>query len=89
MNAFREEPFLLRVGVLVAATTATALVIDYYFKSTIAHNAVEIGGQSQSADGGPFLWTRQARTRALHQLQRRDTAVLDRLGYFDRKPTKK
>ncbi|HEY1818963.1 MAG TPA: alginate lyase family protein [Trebonia sp.] len=36
-----------------------------YFKSTIAHNAVEIGGQSQSADGGPFLWTRQARTRAL------------------------
>lgn len=36
MNAFREEPFLLRVAVLVAATTATALVIDYYFKSTIA-----------------------------------------------------
>ncbi len=36
MDAFREEPFLLRVAVLVAATTATALVIDYYFKSTIA-----------------------------------------------------
>jgi hypothetical protein len=33
-----------------------------YFKSTIAHNTVEIGGQSQSADGGPFLWTRHART---------------------------
>jgi AAA family ATP:ADP antiporter len=36
MSAFREEPFLLRVAVLVAATTATALVIDYFFKSTIA-----------------------------------------------------
>ncbi len=36
MNAFREEPFLVRVAVLVAATTATALVIDYFFKSTIA-----------------------------------------------------
>ena len=36
-----------------------------YFKSTIAHNTVEIGGQSQSADGGPFLWSRQARTREL------------------------
>ena len=36
MDAFREEPFLLRVAVLVAATTATALVIDYFFKSTIA-----------------------------------------------------
>lgn len=36
-----------------------------YFKSTIAHNAVEIGGQSQSAEGGPFLWTRHASTREL------------------------
>jgi hypothetical protein len=36
-----------------------------YFKSTIAHNTVEIGGQSQSAEGGPFLWTRHARTREL------------------------
>jgi AAA family ATP:ADP antiporter len=36
MTAFREEPFLVRVAVLVAATTATALVIDYFFKSTVA-----------------------------------------------------
>jgi hypothetical protein len=36
-----------------------------YFKSTIAHNTAEIGGQSQSADGGPFLWTRHAVTREL------------------------
>ena len=31
-----------------------------YFRSTIAHNTVQIGGQSQSAEGGPFLWTRHA-----------------------------
>jgi hypothetical protein len=36
-----------------------------YFKSTIAHNTVEIGGQSQSAEGGPFMWSRQARSREL------------------------
>jgi AAA family ATP:ADP antiporter len=36
MSAIREEPFLVRVAVLVAATTATALVIDYFFKSTVA-----------------------------------------------------
>ena len=36
-----------------------------YFKSTIAHNTVEIGGQSQSAEGGPFMWSRHARTREL------------------------
>jgi hypothetical protein len=31
-----------------------------YFKSTIAHNTVEIGGQSQSAEGGAFMWSRHA-----------------------------
>jgi hypothetical protein len=31
-----------------------------YFRSTIAHNTVEIAGSSQSADGGPFMWLRQA-----------------------------
>jgi hypothetical protein len=31
-----------------------------YFRSTIAHNTVELGGQSQSADGGPFLWLQHA-----------------------------
>jgi hypothetical protein len=34
-----------------------------YFRSTIAHNTVEIGGQNQSEDGGPFLWTRHADAR--------------------------
>jgi AAA family ATP:ADP antiporter len=36
MGAFQKEPLLVRVAVLVALTTATALVIDYFFKSTIA-----------------------------------------------------
>jgi hypothetical protein len=36
-----------------------------YFRSTIAHNTVEIGGRSQSAAGGPFMWLRQAETRQL------------------------
>lgn len=32
-----------------------------YFRSTIAHNTVRIDGRSQSVDGGPFMWLRQAR----------------------------
>ncbi len=31
-----------------------------YFRSTIAHNTVELGGRSQSGDGGPFLWHHHA-----------------------------
>ncbi len=34
-----------------------------YFRSTVAHNTVEIGGQNQSEEGGPFLWTRHAPAR--------------------------
>jgi hypothetical protein len=33
-----------------------------YFRSTIAHNTAEIGGRSQSVEGGPFLWQRHAHT---------------------------
>jgi hypothetical protein len=33
-----------------------------YFRSTLAHNTVEVGGQDQSRSGGPFLWTRHARS---------------------------
>jgi len=36
-----------------------------YFRSTIAHNAVELDGRSQSADGGPFLWLQHAHGREL------------------------
>jgi hypothetical protein len=31
-----------------------------YFRSTIAHNTVELDGRSQSRDGGPFLWLSHA-----------------------------
>jgi hypothetical protein len=34
-----------------------------YFKSTLAHNTVEIASLNQSTSGGPTLWTRAARTR--------------------------
>jgi Heparinase II/III-like protein/Heparinase II/III N-terminus len=33
-----------------------------YFRSTIAHNTVELDGRSQSAEGGPFLWLHHARS---------------------------
>ncbi|MFW6154479.1 MAG: heparinase II/III domain-containing protein [Planctomycetota bacterium] len=31
-----------------------------YFRSTRAHNTLEIDGREQSVSGGPFLWTRHA-----------------------------
>jgi hypothetical protein len=31
-----------------------------YFRSTVAHNTVEVDGTSQSVEGGPFLWTTRA-----------------------------
>ncbi len=36
-----------------------------WFRSTAAHNTVEVGGVSQSESGGPFLWATQARTRTV------------------------
>jgi hypothetical protein len=33
-----------------------------YFRSTLAHNTIEVGGQDQSGSGGPFLWTRHAQS---------------------------
>jgi hypothetical protein len=36
-----------------------------YFRSTIAHNTVELGGQNQSTEGGPFMWLRHAGAREI------------------------
>ncbi|MFI5806120.1 alginate lyase family protein [Streptomyces sp. NPDC051561] len=36
-----------------------------YFRSTLGHNTLELDGGDQSASGGPFLWTRHARSRVL------------------------
>lgn len=34
-----------------------------YFRSTIAHNTLELAGADQSVPAGPFLWGRRAMTR--------------------------
>jgi hypothetical protein len=36
-----------------------------WFRSTAAHNTVEVDAVSQSESGGPFLWTTQPRTRTM------------------------
>ncbi|MGC7096168.1 alginate lyase family protein [Amycolatopsis lurida] len=36
-----------------------------YFRSTVAHNTLELDGTDQSVSGGPFLWTKHATTRVL------------------------
>ncbi|MFZ0664241.1 MAG: alginate lyase family protein [Acidimicrobiales bacterium] len=36
-----------------------------YFRSTVAHNTVEIASQDQSASGGPFMWLRHANTKGV------------------------
>jgi hypothetical protein len=46
-----------------------------YFRSTIAHNTVEVAGQSQSGDGGPFLWVRHANGTELEVTDSAETAI--------------
>lgn len=36
-----------------------------YFRSTLGHNTLRLDDADQSVSGGPFLWTRQARSRVL------------------------
>lgn len=36
-----------------------------YFRSTLAHNTIELDGTSQSVEGGPFMWSNHASTRVL------------------------
>ncbi|MYW69740.1 heparinase [Streptomyces sp. SID8379] len=36
-----------------------------YFRSTLGHNTLQLDDSDQSVSGGPFLWTRHARTRVL------------------------
>lgn len=36
-----------------------------YFRSTLAHNTVEVDGVSQSVEGGPFLWSDHAPSTVL------------------------
>jgi hypothetical protein len=45
-----------------------------YFRSTIAHNTVELGGRSQSRERGPFMWARHARAREVEVIDDGDIA---------------
>ena len=45
-----------------------------YFRSTIAHNTVELGGRSQSSEGGPFMWARHAQAREVEVIDDGDIA---------------
>ena len=49
-----------------------------YFRSTIAHNTVELAGQSQSSEGGPFLWLRHANAGELDVRDAGELADVDR-----------
>ncbi|HEY6497118.1 MAG TPA: alginate lyase family protein [Trebonia sp.] len=56
-----------------------------YFRSTIAHNTLELAGRSQSIDGGPFMWLRHARTREIQVSDLSWTAEHD--GYMSLSPS--
>jgi Heparinase II/III-like protein/Heparinase II/III N-terminus len=60
-----------------------------YFRSTIAHNTVELDGRSQSAEGGPFLWLRQAKARELSVQDIGDAAewIAEHDGYLTLHPS--
>jgi hypothetical protein len=45
-----------------------------YFRSTIAHNTVELGGRSQSTEHGPFMWTNHARAHEIEVIDDGDIA---------------
>ena len=46
-----------------------------YFRSTAAHNSIEVNGASQSEPAGPFLWKRQARTTLIDFQRTQDIAT--------------
>lgn len=46
-----------------------------YFRSTLAHNTIEVAGRSQSQSGGPFLWIGHAVSRVLTVLRDADGEV--------------
>ena len=57
-----------------------------YFRSTIAHNTAEIGGRSQSVEGGPFLWVRHARTREIEVPRQELNWTAEHDGYSSLSP---
>ncbi len=60
-----------------------------YFRSTIAHNTVELNGQDQSGDGGPFLWLRHANGHEIGVVDTGESAewTADHDGYLSLRPS--
>jgi hypothetical protein len=60
-----------------------------YFRSTIAHNTVELEGRNQSNEGGPFLWLRHANAREISVLDIGNAAewTAEHDGYLSLKPS--
>ncbi|HEX3666600.1 MAG TPA: alginate lyase family protein [Rhizomicrobium sp.] len=50
-----------------------------WFRSTAAHNTVDLGGVSQSESGGPFLWTRHAAAKLLETGGLEDNTAIARV----------
>jgi len=59
-----------------------------YFRSTIAHNTVELAGRNQSSDGGPFLWLTHANAREIDVRDDGDSAewTAEHDGYLSLDP---
>jgi hypothetical protein len=59
-----------------------------YFRSTIAHNTVELGGRSQSTERGPFMWARHAQAHELEVIEDGDIArwTAEHDGYASLEP---
>ena len=59
-----------------------------YFRSTIAHNTVELGGRSQSSEGGPFMWLHHAHAREIEVIDDGDVAswIAEHDGYASLDP---
>jgi hypothetical protein len=59
-----------------------------YFRSTIGHNTIELNGQNQSGDGGPFLWLRHANGQEIDVMDTGETTewTADHDGYLSLRP---
>jgi hypothetical protein len=59
-----------------------------YFRSTLAHNTAELVRRNQSIEGGPFLWSRHARSEEIEVMDDGDIAcwTAEHDGYLSLDP---